>query len=100
MSSPSNFRLILDAFSDYANITGINLSNNSFAEKLQLSTSPSAILELLEEREKAFKDYRDGNRRLIACLSPTVQVLHAFSDTLGEVLSQVGHQFLVSVLGL
>ncbi|KAH9981714.1 hypothetical protein BJV74DRAFT_75343 [Russula compacta] len=88
-SSPSNFQLITDALADYAEQTGIDLSINPFAEKLQLSTSPDAILELLHEREMAFKEYRDGNRRLISCLSPVVKVLHAFSDTIGEAVSFV-----------
>lgn len=88
-SSPSNFQLITDALADYTEQTGIDLSNNPFAEKLQFSTSPDAILELLHEQEISFKEYRDGNRRLISCLSPAVRVLHAFSDIIGEALSLV-----------
>ncbi|KAH9981709.1 hypothetical protein BJV74DRAFT_989335, partial [Russula compacta] len=87
--SPSNFQLITDALADYAGQTGIDLSNSPFAEKLQLSTSPDAILQLLYERENAFKQYRDGNRRLISYLSPAVQVLHALSDIIGEALCVV-----------
>ncbi|KAI0286331.1 hypothetical protein BC826DRAFT_93827 [Russula brevipes] len=87
--SPSNLQLIITALADYANLTGIDLPKDPFAEKLQLSTSPDSILELLRERETAFKGYRDGNRRLINSLSPAVQVLHAFSATLGEALSLV-----------
>jgi len=90
----SNFQLIVDALADYANQTGINLTQNPFVEKLQHSNTPDAILELLQEREKSFKEYRDGNRRLISCLSPAVRVLHAFSSTLGEAIS------LVSVVSL
>jgi hypothetical protein len=83
----SNFQLIIDALANYANQTGIDLSNNPFADKLQLSNSPDAIIELLYDREKAFKEYRDGNRKLISCLKPAVQVLHAFSGVLGESVS-------------
>jgi hypothetical protein len=89
MTSPSNLQLIIDALSHYSSLTGTDLSENPFAEKLQLSNSPDAILELLHEREKAFKEYRDGHRGLIKCLSPAVRVLHAFSATLGEALSLV-----------
>src|ERR1700733_9313817 len=71
-SSTSNIQLITDALIERAN-------------------SPGAILELLQEREKAFKDYRDGNRRLISCLSPSVNVIQAFSGVLGEVVSLVSH---------
>ena len=87
----SNSQLIINALDDYAKLTGVDLSMNPFAEKIQPSSSPDAILELLQEREKAFKEYRDANRGLIDCLSPAVRVLHAFSGTLGEALSQVSH---------
>jgi len=78
--------LITDALVDYAKITGIDLSENPFAAAIERANSPRAILELLQEREKAFKSYREGNRRLISCLSPAVNVIQAFSGILGEVL--------------
>ena len=79
--------MITDALADYAKITGIDLSKNPFATALEQSNSPEAILQLIQEREKAFKDYRDGNRRLIRCLSPAVNVIQAFSGILGEAVS-------------
>ena len=85
----SNFRLIVKALADYAKLTGINLTKNPFAEKIELSNSPEAILELLQERQKAFKEYRDMNRRLISCLTPAVEVLHALSGILGDAVSIV-----------
>jgi hypothetical protein len=88
-SSPPNFQLIINALADYASITGIDLTKNPFAERIERSNSPEAILELLQEREKAFKDYREENRRLISCLSPGVRVLHAFSGIAGEAVSLV-----------
>ena len=88
-TSPSNFQLIIEAFADYAKLTGIDLSKSSFAEKLECSNSPQSILEMLQERENAFKEYRDQNRRLITCITPTVEVLHAFSAVLGEAVSLV-----------
>ena len=85
----ANFRLIIDALADYASRTGIDLSKNPFSEKLTVSSSPDDILGLLEEHEKAFKEYREGGRRLISCLSPVVRVIHAFSGILGEAVSLV-----------
>ena|SRR5712691_3427276 len=85
-SSASNSQLIIDALADYTKITGIDLSKNSFAAELELSNSTQDILQLLQEREKAFEEYRDGNQRLIGCLSSTVSVLQAFSGILGEVV--------------
>ena len=85
-SSPSNFQLIVVALADYAKLTGIDISNSSFARRLELSNSPQAILDLFEEREKAFEEYRDRNQRLIGCISPAVEVFYAISGTLGEVV--------------
>jgi hypothetical protein len=87
-TSHSNFQLIIiDALADYADQTGIDLSQNPFVEELQEANTPDAILEWLQERQKSFKEYRDGNRRLISYLSPAVRVLHAFSGILGEAVS-------------
>jgi hypothetical protein len=88
-TSSSNFQLITNALADYAKLTGIDLTNNPFAEKIEFSNSPGAILELLRERESAFKEYREVNLRLISCLSPAVMVLHAFSGIAGEAVSLV-----------
>ena len=98
-STSSNIQLITDALVDYTKITGIDLSKNPFAAAIKRADSPSAILELLQEREKAFKDYREGNRRLISSLSPAVNVIQAFSGILGEVASLVSHtRHLVTLL--
>ena len=89
----ANFQLIIDALANYAKITGIDLLDlkDSFAATLEQPISPDAILELLQEREKAFKEYRDGNRRLIGSLTPAVKVLLAFSGILGEAIDLVSH---------
>ena len=92
-SSGSNIQLIVDALADYARTTGIDLSKNQFAAALEQSTSPEAILQLLQGREKAFKEYRDGDRRLISCLTPAVNILQAFSGILGEAVNLVSRAF-------
>jgi len=91
--STSNIQLITDALVNYAKITGIDIFKNPFAAALERANSTGAILELLQEREKAFNDYREGNRRLISCLSPAVNVIQAFSGILGEVVSLVSHTY-------
>ena len=90
-SSTFNIQLITDALVDYANTTGIDLSKNPFAATIEQANSPEAILVLLQEREKAFKGYREGNRRLISYLSPAVNVIHKFSGVLGDAVSLVSH---------
>jgi hypothetical protein len=91
----SNYQLILHALANYADETGIDLSSNPFADKLQHSDLPDAILELLHDREKAFKEYREGSRQIIKWLTPAVQVLHAFGGILGESLSLVSSTALI-----
>ena len=88
-SSTPNAQLIAGALADYSKTTGIDLSTNPFAAAIEQSNSPEATLQLLEEREKAFKEYRDGNRRLTSCLRPTVRVLQAFSGILVESVTLV-----------
>ena len=90
-SSTSNIQLFIDALADYAKITGIDLTKNPFAAALHQSNSPDAILELLHGREKAFKEYRDGDQTLIGRLSPAVTILQTFSGILGEAASLVSH---------
>jgi hypothetical protein len=93
-SSPSHIQLITDALADYARITGIDLSESPFAATLEQSNSPEAILQLFQGRERTFKgSYRDGNRGLMTCLSPVVNVLQAFSEILGEEVSQVSDTY-------
>jgi STAND-like protein len=86
---PSTILSIIDALADYTKVTGIDLSENPFAAAIERSNSPEAILQLLHEREKAFKEYREGNRRLISCLRPVVNVIQAFSGILGEAVTLV-----------
>jgi hypothetical protein len=92
-ASTSNFQSITDALADYAKITGIDLSKNPFTATLEQSNSPEAILQLLQGRAKTFKEYRDGNQRLISSLSPAVKVLQAFSGILGEAVSLVSRTY-------
>ncbi|KAH9021029.1 hypothetical protein EDB84DRAFT_1678769, partial [Lactarius hengduanensis] len=80
----SNFQLILDAVDKYADQTGINLKENPFAAKINACDSPDAVLLLLQENLKVFKDYRDKNRKFIDCLGPVVQFVHSFSGILAE----------------
>ncbi|KAH9964684.1 hypothetical protein BGW80DRAFT_1447977 [Lactifluus volemus] len=87
--SSSNHRLILDTLDDYARQTGIDLTKNPFTYQFQNCVSPRAILDLLEGRAMAFKEYRDGNRKLIKWLNPIVQVLHGFVGVLGPATSLV-----------
>jgi hypothetical protein len=85
-----SFQPILDAaFADYAKQTGIDLAKHPSSDRLQACHSPDDVLKLLEEKANEFKDYREGNRKLINCLKPVVNVIHTFSGVLGEAVSLV-----------
>jgi len=86
-SSSNNTKWLTDALADYAQITGIDLSTNPFAAKLEQSNSVDGILQLLWEQEKEFKKFRNKYRRLLNCVNPCVRILHTISGTLGEALS-------------
>ena len=86
----SNFQFIFDAaLADYLYQTGVDLTKSPFTEKLQNCQSADAIIELFQDKATQFKDYRNGNRKLINCLSPVVQVFYTFSGVLGGVVSLV-----------
>jgi hypothetical protein len=87
--SPSNLQLIIDALSDYAHRMEIDVSQNPFAKEFQRTNTPDDILDLLQQRENAFIQYRNRNRTLINSFSPAVRVLHILSQKLGDVVSLV-----------
>jgi hypothetical protein len=89
MTSSSHFQLILGALDGYAKETGIDLTNNPFSTSLQGCNSPDDILQLIRDKAKAFKEFREGNRKLINWLKPVVSVVHAFAGTLGQGITTV-----------
>jgi hypothetical protein len=91
--SPTNLQLVNDALGDYAHRMGIDFAKNPFAEELQRINTLNDILNLLQQREEAFIQYRNRNRTLINCFSPAVRVLHIFSEKLGDVVSLVSFEF-------
>ena len=86
--SAVSFQAILDkALADYHKQIGIELNKHPFANELRGRDSPDDVLKLLEDKAKAFKAYRDGNRKLIDWLRPVVQVVHTLSGVIGEAAS-------------
>ncbi|KAF8273132.1 hypothetical protein EI94DRAFT_1840637 [Lactarius quietus] len=89
----ASFQPILDAaLADYTKQIGIDPVKHPFVDQLRSCHSPDDVLMLLEGKAKEFKDFRDGNRKLINCLKPVVTVVQAFSGILGEVVSVVPFQ--------
>ncbi len=89
----ASFQEILDkALAGYSEQIGIELDKHPSATELRGRDSPDDVLNLLEDKAKAFQVYRDGNRKLINWLSPVVQVIHTLSGVLGEAVSLVPFQ--------
>jgi hypothetical protein len=87
MSAVSFQAILAKALADYNEQIGVELDKHPFANELRGHDSPDDVLRLLEENAKAFKVYRDGNRKLINWLTPVVQVVHTLSGILGEAVS-------------
>jgi hypothetical protein len=86
----ASFQPILDAaLADYAKQIVIDPVKHPFVDQFRSCTSPDDVLKILEDKAHEFKDFRDGNRKLIDSLNPVVKVIHAFSGILGEAASLV-----------
>ena len=102
-SSSSNFQSVLNAALDaYEKTTKKKLLDHPLATQLQSCDSPTAILSVLQDLIQQFEQNRSGDARLRTWLEPTVNVLFAFSATLGEGVGLVIHQsrYLVKICSL
>jgi hypothetical protein len=88
-SSP-NFQLILNnAFKVYEKQTKKDLLTHPLAAQLQACQSPSSIIDILQQQVQELNLSRAGDDKLAKWLDPTVNVLYAFSEALGEGVSLV-----------
>ena len=86
-SSASNFQLIFNnALETYKKRTKNDLLAHPLVIQLQTCTSSSAVLTLIHQQVQGLQGDDD---RLTRWLDPTVRVLLAFSETLGEGVSLV-----------
>ena len=92
-SSSSNFQSIFDtALKAYEKQTKRDLLAHPLASQLQTCDSPGSILAVLKGQVDNLDQARKSDERLTKWLSPTVNVLLAFSATLGEGVSLVSAQ--------
>ena len=85
-----SFQSILDAaLADYSKQVGIDLATHPLSNSVRSCGSPNDILKLLEDKAKEFRDFREGNRRLINWLGPVVHVVYTLSAVLGASLTLV-----------
>jgi len=84
-SSSSKFKDVLDAALEaYEKTTKNKLLDHPLASQLQSCDSSATILPVLQDLVQQFDRSRSGDERLRTWLDPTVNVLFAFSATLGE----------------
>ena len=82
--SSSNFKNIFEkALKEYNKKTKQNLIAHPLSTQLQGCDSPAAILNILQDQVDQFNQSRSADERLQKWLSPTINVLYAFSETLG-----------------
>ncbi|KAH9052804.1 hypothetical protein EDB87DRAFT_1581202 [Lactarius vividus] len=80
-----NFQSIFHAsLKAYEKQTKKDLLSHPLAARLQSCNSSAAILAVLHDQVQDFEQSRSVNERLTKWLDPTVNVLYAFSATLGE----------------
>ena len=85
--SSSNIERIFDAaLKSYKKKTKKDLKNHDLFKQLQTCDSPAAILAAFQSSQF---DQTGGDDRLKKWLVPTINVLYAFSQTLGEGTSLV-----------
>jgi hypothetical protein len=84
-SSTSNFTAIFDAASqEYKALTKQDLGTHPFAAALEGYNTPDAILGVFRKQAQAFDKLRKGEDKLMAWLTPIVNILFTFSATVGE----------------
>ena len=84
-SSSSNFQSVLDAaLGAYQKKTKCNLLTHPLAAQLQSCDSPAAVLSVLQDLIQQFDRRRSSDQRLSNWLNPTINVLYAFSSTIGQ----------------
>lgn len=88
-SSPSFQSVFNAALDEYTKHTGNDLSNHPLSTKVESCRSPGDVLGVLQEQAKLFREFREGNKKLMKVIEPMVNVLYSlagvFSDNIGLV---------------
>ena len=99
--SVDNFTAIFNAaIVEYQTLTGKPLDTHPFATLLNTCQNPEAVLNLLRTQAQAFSKFRKGDEKLMTWLDPTIHILSAFSDTLGEGISLVSNLVYLHMTGV
>jgi hypothetical protein len=84
-TSHSNFLSIFDAaLEEYKRTTKKDLTSHPLLPSLESCDSPEAILTVFREQIPGFSKSQNGDDGLTKWVTPTVNVLYAFSGTIGQ----------------
>jgi len=80
-----NFTAIFHAASqEYQALTKKDLATHPFAAAIEDRNSPDSIPNVFRNQAQAFDAFFKGDDKLMASLTPIVNILFTFSETLGE----------------
>ena len=97
ISPISNFQLIFStALKAYERRTKTDILAHPLASQLQACNSPASILDVLKGQVDDLDQARRRDERLTKWLNPTINVLLAFSATVGEGVSLVRLNVIIS----
>ena len=83
--STSNFAAIFDAASrEYKSLTKKDLATHPLAAAIEGYNTPDSILDVFRKQVSAFDNFSKGDDKLMEWLTTVVNILFAFSETLGE----------------
>ena len=84
-TSHSNFQSIFNAaLQQYKQKTKKDLTSHTLLPHLESCDSPEAILIVLQDQIPGFSESQNSDDALTKWVTPTVNVLYAFSDALGQ----------------
>ena len=93
-SSPHFRTIFVAAINAYEKKTKTDLLKHPLAAQLQSCNSSSDILAVLRDKANELDESRSHNERLSSWLGPTINVLYAFSATLGQGVGLVSLNWL------
>ena len=83
--SSSNFAAIFGVASrEYKSLTKKDLATHPLAAAIEGYNTPDSVLNVFKTQALAFDKFRKGDDKLMKWLSPIVNILFTFSETLGE----------------
>jgi hypothetical protein len=94
-ASVSRFSAIFEAASaEYKALTRQDLGTHPFAFAIDSHNTLDSVLDVFRKQAQAFDKFSKANDKLMAWLTPIVNILFTFSATLGEGIGLVSFHFV------